>query len=56
MKSTPHEGPTVRDQIGTSDTGPPDISMSQAEAGGVLEAPSDAVMNGGGGANSKDGG
>lgn len=53
---TPHGGTTVRDQDGTSDTGSPDIIMSQAEAGGISEAPSDAVMNGGGGPNGDDGG
>ena len=56
MEETPHGGTTVRDQDGTSDTGPPDISMSQTEAGGVSEAPSDAVMNGGVGPNGDDGG
>lgn len=55
-EETPHGGTTVRDQDGTSDTGLPDISMSQAEAGGVSEGPSDAAMNGGVGPNADGGG
>ena len=54
--ATPHGDTTVRDQDGTSDTGPPDIRMSQAEAGGVSGPPSDAVINGGGGPDGDDGG
>ena len=53
--ATSGRGPTDRDQDGTSDTGPPDLTMVQTE-GGMVPAPAGgAMMNGSGGSNG-DGG
>jgi len=47
--ATPGVGPTVRDQDGTNDAGPPDLTIPQTEVGVVLAPSGGAVMDDGGG-------